>query len=108
MMNAAEYLIFLKKGPGGLRIEPERIDGILRDFLKRESVLLHIQKKDKTKEVDIRPLVRELSLSGDGVVRLVLGRSASSSVKPRDVLVHLFDLSREDASLIPILKTKAV
>lgn len=107
-ISVAEYLIFLKNGPLGIGIEPKEIDGILRDFCRRESVLLHIVKKDKVREVDIRPLVREIELAGDGVVRLVLRRGESVSVKPQDVLANLFDLSKEEASLIPILKTKAV
>ena len=32
IIDSCEYLIFLEDGPGGLKIEPERIDGSLRDF----------------------------------------------------------------------------
>ena len=108
MIGATEYLAFLKKGPAGLRdIKPERIDGFLRDFLCRDSVPARISKGDKVETVDLRRLVREASRTGDGTLRLVLEKNTGISVRPQDVLVRLFDLSTKDASLIPILKTKA-
>jgi radical SAM-linked protein len=109
-MGEVEYTILLKDGPKGLDIDLEKIDGILRDFQTKDSFLLRIFKKDKVREVDIRPLVSELRLDGDGdgvgKLRLVLKKADGPVLRPIDVLVGLLNLSAEDASLIPILKTK--
>jgi len=102
----AEYLIFLKNSPLGLNIE--RIDGFLRDFHSKDSIIVRIEREDRITDVDIKPLVSELSLTGDMALRLVLRKSAGRSVRPLDVMARLLGLSREDASLIPILKIKAV
>ncbi|MBI5587085.1 MAG: TIGR03960 family B12-binding radical SAM protein [Deltaproteobacteria bacterium] len=103
-----EYLIFLKNGPAGLNIEPQRIDGILRDFLNKASTVIRIQKEDKVTEVDLRPQVAELTRTGDSTLRLVLKRGQGPSARPHDVVACLFGIPREDASLIPVLKVKAV
>ncbi len=103
-----EYLIFLNNGPAGLNIEPQKIDGILRDFLNKASVVIRIQKEDKVTEVDLRPQVSELVHAGDSTLRLVLKRGQGANARPHDVVACLLGLPREDASLIPILKVKAV
>ncbi|HXI10705.1 MAG TPA: TIGR03936 family radical SAM-associated protein, partial [Thermodesulfobacteriota bacterium] len=103
-----EYLIFLKNGPLGLNIEPQKIDGILRDFLNKASVVIRVRKEDKVTEVDLRQQVSELAHAGDSTLRLVLKKGPGYSARPHDLLSCLFGLSREDASLIPILKVKAV
>ncbi len=107
-MDETGYIISLKDGPKGLDIDLDNIDGILRDFQTKDSFLLRIFKKDKVREVDIKPLVRELRLDGDGKLRLVLKKADGPVLRPADVLAGLLNLSKEDASLIPILKTKAV
>jgi len=103
-----EYLIFLKNGPAGLKIEPQRIDGILRDFLNKASVVIRVQKEDKVTEVDLRQQVTGLAHAGDSTLTLVLKRVQGANARPHDVVACLFGIPREDASLIPILKVKAV
>lgn len=107
-MMPVEYLVFLKNGPRGFYIEPERIDGLLRDFWEKDSFVVSVSTEGKTKETDVKPLVRELAHVGDGTVRLVLGRDTSVRLRPNEFISHLLSLSREDASLIPILKTKVL
>jgi len=103
-----EYLIFLNNGPAGLHIEPQKIDGILRDFLNKTSVVIRVRKEDKVTEIDLREQVAGLTHAGDSTLRLVLKRGRGASARPHDVVACLFDISREDATLIPILKVKAV
>lgn len=103
-----EYLIFLKNGPSGLNIEPDRIDGFLRDFLAKDSIIIGITREDKVKEVEIRPLLAEFTNMGDMTLRLVVKKSDGAAVRPYDVIARLFNISREDASLIPILKSRSV
>ncbi|MFQ5735363.1 MAG: hypothetical protein ACE5GY_00695 [Thermodesulfobacteriota bacterium] len=105
----SEYILFLKGNPLGLDIDIKNIDGILRDFKDRESIVVRIKKVDKVREIDIRPYLAELTHAGGMTLRLVLRKDAGgASVRPHDVLACLFNLSREDASLIPIIKTRAV
>ncbi|MEE9614305.1 MAG: TIGR03960 family B12-binding radical SAM protein [Thermodesulfobacteriota bacterium] len=108
IMRAQNFLIFLKNGPAGLDIEPKRLDGILRDFLDMDSVVLHLDREKKRKEVDIRPLVGEISHVGDLTISLGLGIENGVSVKPHEVVAHILNLPAEKASLIPILKTRTV
>lgn len=104
-----EYFIDLKNGPLGLNIEPDRIDGFLRDFLKKDSIIFRIEKEDKVTETDIRPRIAELARTGDHTLKLVLSnKGPGANVRPHDVMACLLSLSREDASLIPILKSRAV
>ena len=109
-MSENGYIILLTDGPQGLDIDLDDIDGILRDFQTKDSFLLSISKKDKVRELDIKPLVSEIGLDGDGSgkLRLVLKKTDGPVLRPTDVLVGLLNLSVEDASLIPILKTKTV
>ncbi|MBI1910984.1 MAG: TIGR03960 family B12-binding radical SAM protein [Deltaproteobacteria bacterium] len=103
-----EYLIFLKNGPKGIKIEPENIDGFIEDFLNKDSIPIRIQKEDKVTVIDIKPQVAELSHTGDLTLRLTLKKSPGASVRPHDVVACLFNIPKEDASLIPVLKIKAV
>lgn len=107
-MMAVEYLVFLKNGPLGMDIEPGRIDGFLRDFWEKDSFVVRTVREEKTAEVDVKPLVRELKHLGDGTLRLVLKMGTTARLRPNEFLSRLLNLSREDSSLIPILKTKAL
>ncbi|MBI5644384.1 MAG: TIGR03960 family B12-binding radical SAM protein [Deltaproteobacteria bacterium] len=100
-----EYIVNLHDCPLGLNIESKRIDGFVKDFLGRESVEVRIQKEDKVKYVDIRPLVAGISVVDGNTLRLTLRKVEGSSARPHDVMACLLNLSREEASLIPITKT---
>ena len=103
--NMVEYLIFLKNGPAGLNIK--KIDGFLRDFHNQDSVVARIEREKAITEIDLKPLVSELSVAGEMTLKLAL-RKGAAGVRPRDVVARLLGLSPRDASLIPILKIKAV
>lgn len=103
-----EYMIPLMNGPAGLNIEPEKIEGFVRDCLAKDSIVIRIEKDGMVKEVDIRPQIAELSLAGDATLRMVLRSSPGASVRPHDVLSALLGLPRATSPLIPVLKTKTV
>ena len=103
-----EYVAALNDSPQGLHIDFERIDGLLRDFLSRDSIPVTIEKEGRTREIDIKPLLAGLSLNSDLTLRLALKKGDGASVRPHDVLACLLSLPRESASLIPILKIRAV
>ena len=110
IIGSTEYLVFLKDGPEGLKdIKPERIDGFLRDFERRQTAPVRISRGgrgDRIETIDLKPIVGEVSRIGDSTLRLVLNKTPGPRVRPLDVVVCLFNLTAEDASLIPILKTK--
>lgn len=108
IIKSEEYLIFLENGPLGLKISPENMDGILRDFHGKASVIVRIVKEKRTDEVDIKPLVGGLALAEGGALRLILRKGESKNIRPHDVLAGLFGISRADASLIPVLKIREI
>jgi hypothetical protein len=104
-----EYMLFLKGNPAGLDIDIDDIDGIIRDFKDRDTIVVSIKKKDKVQDIDLKPFVAELSHGGDMALRLTLRSGAGGpSPRPSDVVACLFNLSRDASSLIPITKTRAV
>ena len=104
-----EYIAQIKDGPLGMNIEPERIEGLLRDFLSKDSIPVRITREDKVTDVDLKPSLAALSCAGDSNLSLVLRKvEGIPPARPSDVLACLFGLSREDASLIPILKIRTV
>jgi len=103
-----EYIVSLNDSPLGLNIDFEKIDGIFRDFLSRDSIHVRIEKEGKATDVDIKPLLAGLSLSEDLTLRLTLKKGVGANARPHDVLACLLGLPKESASLIPVLKTRAV
>src|SRR3990170_3347330 len=103
-----EYIVSLNDSPLGLNIDFEKIDGIFRDFLSRDSIHVRIEKEGKATDVDIKPLLAGLSLSEDLTLRLTLIKGVGANARPHDVLACLLGLPKESASLIPVLKTRAV
>jgi radical SAM family uncharacterized protein/radical SAM-linked protein len=108
IIRAQHYMISLENGPLGLNIDSKRIDGFLRDFLMMDSIVVHIERGEKSRDVDIRPLLGELSRVGDLTLGLMLKSVNGAYVRPYEVLARLFNLSKEQASLIPIRKTRTV
>ena len=107
-IKAQKYLIFLNNGPCGINIKPDKVDGIVRDFLKQQSIEVEIARGKKQKTLDIRPLVDELVRTDDSTLSLALRRTESAGIKPHEVVSCLFSMPLPDASLIPILKTRTV
>jgi radical SAM family uncharacterized protein/radical SAM-linked protein len=104
-----EYIVSIKDGPLGINIEPERIEGLLRDFSAKDSIPVRITREDKVTDVDLKPSLAAFSYAGDSNLSLVLRKvEGTPPVRPADVLSCLFGLSREDASLIPVLKIRTV
>jgi radical SAM family uncharacterized protein/radical SAM-linked protein len=104
-----EYIVQIKDGPLAINIEPEEIEGLLRDFSSKDSIPVRITREDKVTDVDLKPSLAALTYKGDSNLSLVLRKvEGGPPVRPYDVLACLFGLSREDASLIPVLKIRTV
>ena len=77
----------------------------LRDFLEKEAwPLTKTNRKRRSKMIDLRPLVKELRLLSTTTANMILEVKAGQSVRPTDVLRHVFDLSEESLKLATILK----
>lgn len=106
IIDSCEYLIFLENGPAGLKIEPERIDGSLRDFYSKGVLSVSAKKGDMVKEVDVFPHISGITHLGNGTIRLTLKAPGGLSVRPRDVIARILGLPPMAASLIPVIKSR--
>jgi radical SAM family uncharacterized protein/radical SAM-linked protein len=107
-----EYRVFLNAikhmniGPKGLDIEPERIEGFLRDFLCMASKTIEIERGGRTRSVDLKAACPEIGLTKD--LELSLKISEGFGVRPEHILREVFGMPKELSSLVPVLKTKAL
>ncbi|MBI5236793.1 MAG: TIGR03960 family B12-binding radical SAM protein [Deltaproteobacteria bacterium] len=106
IIENCEYLVFLENGPAGLKIEPERIDGSLRDFYAKGVLSVSARKGDMVKEVDVFPHISGIAHVGGGTVRLTLKAPGGLSIRPRDVIARILGLPPTVSSLIPVIKSR--
>ena len=111
-MKRSKYIIRVKNGPlssEDLAIDFNGLGGLVKDFVNQSTIDLQIQRKGKTRDIDIKPLLEGLSVTSDGAIELILNSSGEGpGVKPYEVIQALLGVSLEDSLLIPILKTKTV
>jgi len=97
----ATYLIFLENLKNGNKLD-ELINGLMRS----DEIIIHQEREGKQRSIDIRPLIKNLSLIDTATIRLTIDRGEKGSVKPNEVIARLLGLSHNDSRLIAILKTK--
>ena len=73
-------------------------------FLAAPSVVIQRVRKGRSKEVDIRPLVHEMSVIAHDQVVLTLATGTDGSVKPTEVLKAALELDQSQVPLITIHK----
>ncbi len=77
----------------------------LSDFLEKKACpLTKRNRKGRSKTIDLRPLVKEIRLLSPKRADMILEQRAGQSVRPTDILRHVFDLSEESLKLATILK----
>ena len=77
----------------------------LSDFLEKKACpFTKRNRKGRSKTIDLRPLVKELRLLSPKTADMILEEQAGQSVRPTDILRHVFDLSEESLKLATILK----
>ena len=76
----------------------------VEEFLARTSVVVERRRKRSVTQVDIRPLVREISVIAEDGVVLTLSTGAGGSVKPTEVLREMLSLEENRVPLIQIRK----
>ncbi len=77
------------------------LEQAMSEFLATPSVVIQRRRKGRVKQVDIRPLVRELSVTAHDQVILTVATGGGGSVKPTEVLQAALKL---DESVVPLIK----
>ena len=84
----------------------EQEKGRVKQFLSSETYPVAKIRKGKTSEIDIRPLIALLHVSGPATVQLeMLGVSAQPGIKPIEALEQILGLDKKEALATRILKT---
>ncbi|MFB3076019.1 MAG: TIGR03936 family radical SAM-associated protein, partial [Candidatus Methylomirabilales bacterium] len=81
------------------------LEQAMSEFLETPSVVIQRRRKGRVKPVDIRPLVRELSVTAHDQVILTVATGGGGSVKPTEVLQAALKL---DESVVPLIKIHKV
>ena len=77
----------------------------LRDFLEKKACpLTQVNRKGRSKTIDLRPLVKRLDVLSPEKADMILEVQAGQSVRATDVLGHIFELSEEALKLATIIK----
>ncbi|MCP3677995.1 MAG: TIGR03960 family B12-binding radical SAM protein [Deltaproteobacteria bacterium] len=107
IIKQTEYIISVDKAPAGLDIDITTLDRRIRELLAKESFLISQKREKGNREVDIRPLIEDISYDRAlSSLLLILNKRDGRSAKPHEIIAPLLDISAREASLIPILKTK--
>lgn len=78
----------------------------LAAFMASGQFLVRRTRKGKEKEIDIRPLITDLSVTANTTLKMqVLNRTAAPGIKPSDALQHILQLSESEALAAAITKT---
>ncbi len=83
---------------------PEKIRA--KEFVGSPHFIVNKTRKGKTKEINIRPLIREFSITESDTVRLqMISASAQPGIKPLEALTEILGLDLERSLQTRILKT---
>lgn len=99
MSSVTSYMIHSEAFPADL---PERI----AEFLSRETFVIDRFRKNRHKELDLRPLVIGLASQGEFLHLELLGHQGVPGTNPREILEKVLGLSEHAALLTRIMKTK--
>ncbi|MBI5048326.1 MAG: TIGR03960 family B12-binding radical SAM protein [Deltaproteobacteria bacterium] len=90
----------------GVLIGNGQLQKLINEFLAMDEVIVHQTKEGKKRSINMRPLIKRLSLADDNTLQLTLGKGESGNMKPYEVAAHLLGISDNESRLIPILKIK--
>ncbi|VAV85439.1 FIG092679: Fe-S oxidoreductase [hydrothermal vent metagenome] len=108
IMEKQRYIIYLKNSLVGLDIGSDDMERTVRDFLQNRLTEVEFERAGKKKVVNLKQQVETIEFKDEFTLDLTLRSSAGVSIKPHEVMALLFQLPSEQASLIPILKTRTV
>jgi len=87
------------------RTYPDNLAEKIADFLGRESFVIDRFRKNRHKDLDLRPLVSRLEFDG-GEVRLdLIGHQGQPGTNPREILEKVIGFAEREALLVRIMKT---
>jgi len=87
------------------RTYPDDLAEKMQDFLVRESFVIDRFRKNRHKELDLRPLVTRLEFDGGQIRFDLLGHQGQPGTNPREILEKVLGLSEREALLVRIMKT---
>jgi len=96
---AVSYLITLRRP-----LRDEQLQNIER-FIRSESCIMVRKRKNRVREIDIRPLVRSMEADADTIRLTVISMPGQAGAAPRDILRLAAGLAEEEILLARILKT---
>lgn len=78
----------------------------LQDFASNETFIIERLRKGKVKKIDIRPLIKDISIQDNQTIKMVLiNRAGHPGIKPQEALQHILHLDQETALQSLVLKT---
>ncbi|MEK6599557.1 MAG: TIGR03960 family B12-binding radical SAM protein [Deltaproteobacteria bacterium] len=84
-----------------------QLQGLINRVLEKDEIIIHQQREEKKRSINIRPLIKKLSLADDNAtIQLTLDRGERGSVRPYEIIAYLFGISLNESRLFQILKIK--
>lgn len=103
--QGATYLVFLEKN-SAMPDDRDTLEALINRLMEKDEVIIVQEREGKKRHINIRPLIKGLSLFDEKTIQLTLGMGEKGSVKPHEVIAHILGLSQDDRRLLPILKIK--
>ena len=103
MINLFEYRIEAPAGSGGAWFTPEAVSAF-----KNRATFPILQKREKgERTVDLKDRVKDLQITPEGALRLLLRAGSGAGVKPSEVVQHVFGRSEEEVKELAIMRLRA-
>ncbi len=109
IITEATYLISAPIAFAGNKTEGRaaQLQGLINSVLEKDEIIIHQQREEKKRSINIRPLIKKLSLADDNAaIQLTLDRGERGSVRPDEVIAYLFGISLNESKVFSILKIK--
>ncbi|MBI5327781.1 MAG: TIGR03960 family B12-binding radical SAM protein [Deltaproteobacteria bacterium] len=81
-----------------------RLQRLINEFLEKDEVIITQEKEGKSRNINIRPLIKGFFLADGNTLQLTLGKGESGNVKPYEVIANLLGITHSESKLFPILK----
>jgi len=103
MINLFEYRIEAPAGSSGAWFTPEAVQAF-----KNRATFPILQKREKgERTVDLKDRVKDLQITAEGALRLLLRAGAGAGVKPGEVVQHVFGRSEEEVKELTVMRLRA-
>ena len=86
---------------------PQELQGRIAGFLQQESFIIDRFRKNRHKDLDLRPLVTCMELREEVLYLELLSHQGQPGANPREILEKVLGISEREALLARIIKTSA-